>query len=203
MQCTHVIRPTFGDCLLTPVSEVHRTGSSATTTPPHLGSSSWFGESSPEPTTILDPEQLFTPLTHEQYSHSTVNATVPPIPALFTSQSEVQFIIPGMSPLTLPDFATAPWGLHGWPLKYVCDMHQGFEWMHALEEGLLPMKIAEAFMPMFSVKYKVSTFNNQDHAWHAAGETPGECKKWIAHRHTQLGEWAKFMQVWCHSLKAK
>lgn len=171
--------------------------------PPRSGSSSWLGESSPEPATTPHTEQSFTSLARKQHSHSAVNAAVPPIPALFASQNEPEFVVLRPSSLTLPNFATTPWGPRGWPFKYVCDMHQGFEWMHALQEGLLPMKTIDVFPLVFSVDYKASTFNDQDHAWRAASEIPGEREKWIAHRHTQSGEWAKFMRVWRHSSKAK
>ena len=105
MQGTHVIRPPFGDYLLTPISEVHRTGSSAATTPPRSGSSSWHVESSPERTTT---QQSFTPLALERYSHSAVNVAVLPLPALFASQNDTEFAVPGQPSLTLPDFATTP-----------------------------------------------------------------------------------------------
>ena len=148
-------------------------------------------------------QQSFTLLMLEWYSHSAVNVAVPPLPVLFASQNNTEFTVPGQPSLTLPDFATTPRGKCGWPLKYVCDMHQGFERMQALQDGLPPMKTEEAFTPVFSAKYKASTFNDQEHAWHVVGEILGEHDKWIAHRRTEAGEWAKFMQVWRCSLRVK
>lgn len=80
-------------------------------------------------------------------------------------------------------------------------MHQGFDRMRALQDGLPPMKAAEAFRPVFGVKYKASTFSDQERAWRAAGDVPGERQKWIAHGRSEAGEWSKFMQVWHRSSK--
>ncbi|KAI1789497.1 hypothetical protein LXA43DRAFT_1062859 [Ganoderma leucocontextum] len=193
-------QPPFRDYPITPDSRLRRSLSPAATTPPRSGSSAWLDESGPEGTTT--PLHFDESLANVRDPFSALNETLPPIPALFAPQPEV----PGACDSSMPgpsyDISSAPFGRHRWPLKYVCDMALGFDLMRALEDAHPPMKTIDAFKAVFQVEYKSSTYSEQERAWRAAGEKPGERDRWIALGRDPRGEWAKFMQRWRPSKKS-
>ncbi|PIL28522.1 hypothetical protein GSI_08560 [Ganoderma sinense ZZ0214-1] len=195
--------PPFAHFPNTPASTPRRSNSPAATEPPMSGSSA-----STEPPD-LDPffnAFDFTPTTCDKGvpTYAAINATEPPLPALFPTDPDITHPFPSTSTLlTHPqsielDLSTAPRGRGAkpWPWRYVCDMAAGFAAIRVLEDSQPPVDTKDAFKDVFKADFKLTTYREQLRAWRAAGLVAGERERWIQYGRTEAGEWLTFMRSW-------
>ena len=146
----------------------------------------------------------FSPTTFSPAStpYAAINHSLPPLPALFPSDSVTPTTFPSRSPPDPPpvelDLTTAPRGCgrNKWPWRYVCDMAAGFDAMRRVQDSQPSMTREAAFEEVFKCEYKATTFADQWRAWRAAGRVSGERERWIRYQRSEAGEWREFMREW-------
>ena len=91
------------------------------------------------------------------------------------------------------DDGPPPPGPKGFPLRYVCDMANGFAMMVSLQADGVNRQ--QAFTLAFDCPYKKTTVTDNHAIWKAAAALPGEHDRWIALGRTERGEWARFVRA--------